>query len=91
MKCLAGYLTPSLWYSSLDMCNSSLPQKLCCLTITFTEVLTIEYLYTHSRHGIRAPIPQTRGVLVEEDLPPSELSINNKKHFYYICRADFAF
>ena len=25
------------------------------------------------RHGVRAPIPQTSGVLIEEETPPSEL------------------
>lgn len=31
------------------------------------------------RYGVRAPIPQTRGVLVEENTPPSEL------HISYFC------
>ena len=28
-------------------------------------------------HGVRAPIPQTRGVLIEETAPPSELNCLN--------------
>ena len=82
-----GILAQILYAITLSLRNFA-------VRLTFTKVLeslTIEYLYTHFRYGIRAPIPQTRGVLVEEDLPPSELLINKKKHFYYIHRADFAF